>query len=355
MKILFQIPSLESVYAAKFIYLGYRDAFTRLGHDVRPLTSADNCETVLKEFDPDIFVTSLNSYSFKFLDLEVLKSHRAKGMVMFTQIRAWLKQNDQYGGSDLQHEEPLVRLIKDNLAGDVFYHWLEQEDPLMEGFTKETGYPWHTILLAANTDMYFSDYSEVYKADICYVGSLLPTKIAFIDTHVKPLFKNYNVKVYGSDWTTSNRLLGYVQKAGQYFNIDMLKKVRKLSLALEDERKVYTSSTISLNIHEDHQRRYGSDFNERTLKIIASKGFEICDNVRVLRKYFKEDELVIAQDKKDWFDKIDYYIKNPEKREAIMENGYKVVCRDHTYDKRVEQILSIYSKFKGTKHAMSNM
>lgn len=349
MKILYQIPSIESVYAARFIFEGYNDAFIDLGHEFKPLTSNDNLGEVLEEYRPDIFISSLNSYNLRFLDLELLLKYRNNGLIFFNQIRPWKKQNNQISGSDLGSEKELIDLIKRGLAGDIFFHWLEQDDPSMEGFSKTTGYPFHTILLAANKKKYYYEYDEKYLADISYVGSLLTDKKVFMAKHFFPVMKKYNTKVYGSDWTTRDKLLGYVQKIGQYFNIDTLKKVRDIKLSMDDERKVYSSSTISLNIHEDHQRKFGGDFNERTLKIIASGGFEICDNVKVLRKYFTSDELVIGENTQDWFEKIDYYLKNPDKRISIIANGKKKVLALHTYQNRVEQIIQICNHYKSNQ------
>ena len=70
MKILYQIPSLETVYAARFIYEGYKNAFLDLKHEFRPLTSNDSMSEILDEFKPDIFITSLNQYYLKFINLE---------------------------------------------------------------------------------------------------------------------------------------------------------------------------------------------------------------------------------------------------------------------------------------------
>lgn len=347
LKIAYQINSLETVYAARFIYEGYKDAFIEKEHEFRPYTSSDNIEQFLDEFQPDIFISSLNSYNLKFLDLKVLKKHRERGMLFLNQIRPWKKQSEQYGGSDLEHEHDLVRLIKNGLAGDVFFHWLEQDDPHMDGFERETGYGFETIILAANTKLFYPEYDEKYKADISYVGSFLSSKKTFMSEHFFPLMHKYNMKTYGSDWTLQSRLLGYIQKAGQYFNIQQLKGIRNMPLSFEDEHKVYTSSLISLNIHEDHQRKFGSDFNERTLKIMASGGFEICDDVAVLRKYFTPEELVIAENKEDWFEKIDYYIRNPDERLPIIEAGRKKVLEEHTYLNRVDQIISIYNRYNG--------
>lgn len=345
LKILYNIPSLETVYAARFIYEGYKDAFLKLGYEFRSLTSADDPKKILETFKPDIFISSLNPYTFKFLNLELLKKYRKKGLVYFNQIGLWNTSINQFGGEALKNNNHYVKLIKKGLLGDVFFNWHQQDDPAMDGFTKTTGYPFQTILLAANTKKYYYEYSEKYQADISYVGSLLPDKKEFIKKHVFPLMKKHNVKVYGSDWTFVDRTLGYGQKIGQYFNIDFLKKVRSIKLPMDDERKVYSSSTISLNIHESHQRLNGKDFNERTFKIIASGGFEICDNVKVLRKYFNEKELIIGKNTEDWFEKIEFYLKHPEKRISVIKAGKKKILSEHTYNNRVKQIISIYKKY----------
>lgn len=345
-KILYHIPSLETVYAARFIYEGYKDAFLELGYPFKPLTSEDNLKDFLKEYRPDIFISSLNPYTLKFLDLDLLKEYRKKGMIFFNQIGLWNVSFNQFGSQSLRSQSGLVNLIKKGLAGDIFFNWYQQDDPAMDGFTKATGYPFYTVILAANPKLYYNDFDKKFSSNISFVGSYLPEKRKFINERITPLRKKYAVSVYGSDWTFSNRMLGYIQKAGQYFNISLLKKVRKLPLSLDDERKVYSSSVISLNIHEDHQRKFGHDFNERTFKILACGGFEICDNIRVLRKYFSEEELVIGENKNDWFDKIDYYLKNPEKRKAIIKTGQRKVLREHTYKNRVDQFISMYENFK---------
>lgn len=345
LKVLYQIPSLETVYAARFIYEGYKSAFTDLGCEFRPLTSNDDCKTVFEEYKPDIFISGLSHYAHKFIDLELIKQYRQKGLVMFSSMYTWKKVNGQYGGEGLRSDRKFVTLIRKGLAGDIFFSWLQQEDPLMDGFTESTGYTFETILLAANKKTYFYDYNKEYQTDISFVGNNLPDKQKFFQEHLFPLSKKYDVRIYGNDWSLLSKTKGYFQKAGQYFNINFLKHVRNVSLPENDERKVYSSSTISLNIHEEHQREFGCDFNERTFKIIASGGFEICDNVKALRKYFTEKELVIGENTKDWFEKIDFFIKNPEKRLPIIKAGKQNVLEKHTYHNRANQFVDLYNKF----------
>ena len=93
--------------------------------------------------------------------------------------------------------------------------------------------------------------------------------------------------------------------------------MRRPKLELEDEGRIYKSSTISVNIHEDYQREFGGDCNERTFKIPLCGGLEITDDVACIRKYFKEgEEIIIAKNKDDWIEKIDYYI-NTKKTKKV--------------------------------------
>ncbi len=213
----------------------------------------------------------------------------------------------------------------------------------MNGFRKTTGYKHHTILLAADKTISQPEFTKEFACDISFIGTYLPEKRIFMKEHLFPLKKKYKLSLYGADWTLSDRFLNLVHRAGQYYNIPILRSFKKSQLTLENERQIYASATISLNIHEDYQKQGVGDCNERTFKIPISGGFEIVDNVPVLSRYFVEGrELIIAKDKKDWFDKIDYYIKNPDKRNKIIEAGRKKILKEHTYHSRVKQILSIY-------------
>lgn len=347
MKVLYCFPSLESVYAGRFIYEGYRNAFLDLGHDFRAYTSNDDLKNVLEEFRPDIFIYSLNAYHLGIIDLDLLKRYRDRGLVVFCQVRAWNETRNikvEAMSAALKHHSEHVALIKSGRAGDIFWHWFERDEPLMDGFTETTGKSFQTIHLAADKTQYFPELDPRFACDMCYVGSYLPLKRAFFKKHVLPLKEKYDLRLYGSDWTLGNRILGKVQKAGQYFNINPLKKVRSLGLSVEDERKLYSSARISLNVHEEQVKVSNCEINERTFKIMACGGFQLCDNVPLLRRFFRADELVIAESTDDWFDKIRFYLDNREKRMAIAEAGRKKVLEQHTYHKRVEQIVDLATK-----------
>ena len=350
LKILFQIPSLETIYAGRTIYNGYKNAFTDMGHDFRPLTSNEDSGKVFDSYSPDIFITALDKYHLKFIDADNLNEHRKMGTKVFMWVPFWkttvsrLRINESPG---LEENNYYVDVIKNNTYADVYLSQVEQNDPRMIGFEETTGQKYATIPLACDNTICFPEYNDGFKADVSFVGTYLPEKRKFMTEHLFPLEKKYDLKLYGQDWTLKDRLSGWGQKFGQYYNINPLKKIQKPKLALEDERRIYSSSTICVNIHEDYQRKFGGDCNERTFKIPACGGFEIADDVACIRKYFKAGrEIIIAESQDDWFDKIEYYIENPEKRVPIIEAGMKKVLKYHTYRNRVEQIIKIYGDVK---------
>jgi len=241
----------------------------------------------------------------------------------------------------------LLRLIDSGKLGDAFFHVVEQDDLRMDGFHKGTGLGFHTIPLAADRISLKSAYCEKFSADISYVGTSLPEKRKFFNKYVFPLSRMHNLRIYGQDWSLTDRCLGVVQKAGQFFNIGPVSRIRKPKLDIGDEALIYSSSKISINVHEEYQKEYGGDCNERTFKIPLCGGFEVVDNVACIKKYFEPNkEIILAKDGLEWVDLIEYYLNNPEERLEIIQAGRRRVLTDHTYHNRAKQMIDIKNGIK---------
>lgn len=345
MRIAYHLPSTESIYAYRTIYNGYKNAFEDLGHEFHTFTANDNLATFLEIHKPELFLTSTHYYYRRYLDFKLLKKYRDAGMKMLTKIDFWNSPVDKMRineAKSMKDDKEVIRLIQSGLYGDYFHHVVEQDDQRMDGFEKTTGYPFYTIPLAADKIVLNAKLSQKFIADISYIGTNLPDKKEFFRKYVFPLGDKYRLKIYGQDWTFYDKALGLVQKFGQLYNIKPLKSIQKPKLKLDDEAKIYRSSLVSINVHERFQKIYGGDCNERTFKIPFCKGFEVVDNVACISKYFVPDkEIVIGKTDSDWQEKVEYYLKNPSKREKIIEAGRKRVIKDHTYHSRVKQILEI--------------
>jgi spore maturation protein CgeB len=353
MKILYHFPNVQSVYAYRTIYNGFKNAFLDLGHDFRVLTASDDLVATLDDFEPDIFITASHFLYRKYVDYSLLKTYRDKGLVVFTKIDYWNAPSSAKRLSEakgMKDDAEVLSLIKDNLLGDVYFSVVEQEDKRMEGFKEVTGHEYYTIPLAADKTVLKHIFDQKFVSDVSYIGTYLPAKKKSFDELVFPLRNKYKLSLYGQDWTLFDRGRGWVGRFGQLFNIPFLRSVQKPKLQLDDEAKIYSSSIVSINIHEEHQHEFGGDCNERTFKIPLCGGFEIVDEVACIHKYFEVGkEIIVAKNKKDWYEKIDYYIKNPDARLSIIQAGMERVLKDHTYNNRAIHIIKLAEDFVKTK------
>ncbi len=201
---------------------GYKNAILDLGHRYRILTADDDVNVVFDEYCPDILMTSLNPYALKYLDLDLVKLQKKKGMAVLVNLPFWkspfskLRINET---PSISGNRDYVQLISSGDFVDVYYNVCEQGDPRMEGFEKSTGFACHTLLLAADKTIGDMSFSPEHSCDISFIGTYLPGRRAFMKKHVFPLKHSYKVKLYCQDLSYFDRSLGFVMKIGQYFNI----------------------------------------------------------------------------------------------------------------------------------------
>jgi len=333
MKILYYIPYPHSTGADHWIYEGWKGAFKDLGHEFFEATDYDDLKAKVELTNPDIFFVA-NLCDIVLKHSETLKWIRNKGIKIFLIVYWPLKKEE-------------VKIIKEEEIADIYFG--EREPESMVEFEKLTGRKYVLIPNAANKLLHFPTKPvKKYQYDVVYLGAKLPHKKWFTNNVLFPLTKKYNVGIFGPYWTLKDNLLRAGQKICRKIRFvkgaDFFNKFR-IIIPPEEENQLYSSAKICLNFHE--READGSQphyiLNQRTFKIPACGGFEICDYVPALRKYFFEDEVVMAAlDPKDWFEKIDYYLTHEEERRKIQEKGTIRALKDHTYHNRVKQVVDLY-------------
>jgi spore maturation protein CgeB len=339
MKILNQINYLGGVGADVWIGNGFRDAFEDMGHHFFWLTNADDLKRRIEEVGPDILMIGQDRLAAK--NREVFTAWRKKGLKVVVRIDSFFDRTPEIKES----------LIRYDLA-DVYYG--EVEDPWMEPFKAMTGKTYQIIPNAAHHRLHFptSPVSR-YKCDIVFLGAMMPDKREALETLLLPLREKYDVKIYGPNWTLGDngmRLAAFASRKMGLYGLNRWISEKRISVPAGEENQLYSSAKICVNIHErgEHIKSHVV-LNERTFKIPACGGFEICDFVPPLRRYFDEAEMAMADDTKgdwvkDWFEKIDYYLKHDAEREEIRKHGTARALRDHTYKNRVASIFEILGK-----------
>lgn len=82
-------------------------------------------------------------------------------------------------------------------------------------------------------------------------------------------------------------------------------------------------------------------WSNRLFLTLGYGGFLLHPHCETVRNYYTPDELVTYHNRDDLATKIDYYLRHPEERERIRQAGFARTWRDHTYQKRCEQLVRI--------------
>ena len=154
-------------------------------------------------------------------------------------------------------------------------------------------------------------------------------------------------KIWGTDWPGCTPFDRIVQAKGR--RIDPSEYI-----------KIFNATDININLHSSTERdgvEPNGDFvNPRTFELASCGAFQLVDNRTLLPDLFDvENELATFSDKRELFDKIDYYLRHPEERAAMSLRARNRVLKEHTYEQRVSDMLGyIYADHYQTLKQESN-
>ena len=98
-------------------------------------------------------------------------------------------------------------------------------------------------------------------------------------------------------------------------------------------------SKINLNIT---LRSIESGMPLRALDVMGAGGFLLSNYQTELAENFVDgEELVLFESEEDLLAKVEYYLQHEKERQAIARCGWKKVCEEYSYEKRVAQIMEL--------------
>jgi spore maturation protein CgeB len=155
-------------------------------------------------------------------------------------------------------------------------------------------------------------------------------------------------KIWGTEWPSCKPFDKMVQESGR-------------RLTPEEYIKIFNATDININLHSSNERDAidptGDFLNPRIFELACSGAFQLVDERSLLPEAFKVgEEIITFASLEDLKEKINYYRDRPEERARIAEKARARALRDHTYDKRLEQMLSVvfsesYQKLKAREQA----
>lgn len=171
-----------------------------------------------------------------------------------------------------------------------------------------------------------------YECDICFVGTRCPER-----EKVFKQLREFDVKIWGPSWVPKPWSLDFYKLLFRGLPKRMADEVWGMKVA-----KIYSASKICLNIHHPQSRQ---GLNMRTFEILGAGGFQIVDYKRALESLFDvEEELVCYRSIEELKDLLRYYLKHPTERERIAKQGHIRAWREHTFEARMQSMLSCIEK-----------
>ncbi|WP_226670811.1 glycosyltransferase [Metabacillus litoralis] len=146
-------------------------------------------------------------------------------------------------------------------------------------------------------------------------------------THIiKQLAGKFQLNIYGDNsWNISDdSLIGtYKGFAEHFFEMPKIFKVTKINLNIT-RKFVYSGLPM------------------RVFDVLGSGGFLVTNYKSDITNLFKDGrDLVVYRDFQDLIEIIRYFLENEDKREMIRKQGFETIKKEHTFIKRITQMMAI--------------
>ncbi|OGZ27139.1 MAG: hypothetical protein A2365_00520 [Candidatus Nealsonbacteria bacterium RIFOXYB1_FULL_40_15] len=182
------------------------------------------------------------------------------------------------------------------------------------------------------------------RHDVSFVGQPHGNRPQIIEKLRKA---GINVKCWGKGWPAGRISQDEMIKIFSESRINLnLTKSSKDNL-IKSSAKIFLSGR-SLKINppktwidnfRSMQAKKREQIKGRTFEIPGCGGFMITGKADNIGEYYKEnEEIVLYKNTEDLINKIKYYLKAEKEREEIAEKGYKRTLKEHTYEKRFQDI-----------------
>jgi len=191
-------------------------------------------------------------------------------------------------------------------------------DRLAEELSQKLDVPVKALLQCTDEEvMSYDDEQERYE--LLFIGNTRSIGYRQIINDVLPT--DYKLSVYGDGWPGR---IPQENFAGPYIDNAEI-------------GQAYHSAKIVLNDHWEDMKEYGFVSN-RLFDVLAAQAFVISDDIPEIHDLF-DGCVETYTTKEELKEKIDYYMQNAAERKEKAKKGREIVLKEHTFSKRVGQIV----------------
>ncbi len=172
---------------------------------------------------------------------------------------------------------------------------------------------------------------EENQYPITFVGSFSKYHLEFIDI-LEEVIKKFPESVFIWGYGIENIKSDLIKKRyqGEAFGLDMY--------------NILYNSQITINRHADFAKEYAN--NMRLFEATGTGAFLITDYKKNLNDLFKTGvEVEDYNNVEELNNKIEYFLKNDKERIEIAYNGQQKTLKEHTYEKRMQELVEIIKKY----------
>lgn len=214
------------------------------------------------------------------------------------------------------------------LASHFDYFFLIQREPYIRKMNQMGCPNVYYLPTAFDTNIATNGSVNERKISISFMGAPYPNRIY----HFAQLERN-DFQIFGEGWTSKDHPRVVIGN-------------RRISDS--EARNIYRRTIINMNLHSstNPQSFSGGDFvNPRTFELAGLGAFQLVDYRKLLPLHFDiGSELVVFRKWDEMVTAIDHFLMNEEERNRISKRAQQRVLREHTYENRARQILSILNR-----------
>jgi hypothetical protein len=305
--------------AGNYIVKGWANVMNYMGWGFKIWNGKDP-ERTFDEFEPDIYMGDV-----RFRHRIPKRIKHGKTVVVAT-VDQWsdrwaFPENAKRGYRTKWHDHLWIRRLE-----PVFLFHQTSPKGIEIGWNKwksKAGLDVISLMVAGDTFEYYdSGIDSRFICDIAYVGGYWAYKAEGLHQYLLDYATKYKTLIYGSGWPEGISS-GYI--------------------ADEDVKKLFKSATFVPCIHEPHSRIYGYDIVQRLFMVPLAGGFTISDPIKTIYEedIFSPKEIIVSNSPQDMREKVEHFIRNPEKRLPYIEKARRRILEEHTYFHRVGKLLKL--------------
>jgi spore maturation protein CgeB len=188
-----------------------------------------------------------------------------------------------------------------------------------------------TLPLACSPDVHkrinlSPDEINIYGSDVAFVGTVTPEREKWLEQ-----LADFDLKIWGRWQGMSQRLKKCYQKKDMYAG---------------EAVKIYNASKIILDMHQ----LWGKEeeiinVTPRVFEVPACGGFLLTNPSLQIGDFYRlGEEMIVYKDIDEQKHLIRYYLGHLQERQAIAQRAYERARAEHTYEKRLKELLETVRK-----------